>query len=98
MATSTIKDRLAKAVGYDSADERDSDVPSIINADPFIEAEPTVGEFLAELAPAPRDVLQYFIRLFPFVSWIGKYNLIWLVGDLIAGKFIISYLLPVSTH
>ena len=85
MASTTIKDRLAKAVGYDS-DDRDDDVPSISNADLFIEREPTVGEFLSELTPTLGDVGRYIVRLLPFLQWIGKYNLTWLVGDLIAGN------------
>lgn len=83
--TPTIKDRLAKAVGYDS-DDHDDDVPSISNADLFIEHEPTVGEFLAEITPTADGVVRYIGSLFPFVHWIGKYNLVWFVGDLIAGK------------
>lgn len=83
----TLKDRLAKAVGYESDDRgRDDDVPSISNADLFIEHEPTVGEFLAEITPTARGVARYVSRLFPFVHWIGKYNLIWFIGDLIAGE------------
>ena len=83
----SIKDRLAKVVGYDSDDrDRDDDVPSITNADLFIEREPTVDEFLADITPSLRDVGHYFYRLFPFVHWIGKYNVIWFIGDLIAGK------------
>lgn len=86
--TPTIKDRLAKAVGYDS-DDRDDDVPSISNADLFIEHEPTVGEFLAEITPTLRDVGNYFYGLFPFIHWIGKYNVTWLIGDLVAGETVI---------
>lgn len=81
----TTKDRLAKAFGFDSED-RDSDVPSISNADPFLEREPTVGEFLEEIRPSLHDVGMYFYNLFPFLHWIGKYNLTWFIGDLIAGE------------
>lgn len=85
--TPTFKDRLAKAVGYDSDDrDRDDDVPSISNADLFIEYEPTVGEFLADITPSGDDVARYVSRLFPFIQWIGKYNWTWFIGDLIAGK------------
>lgn len=30
-------------------------------------------------------ILQYFISLFPIITWIHRYNLTWLYGDLIAG-------------
>ncbi|KAG5994037.1 hypothetical protein E4U43_003334 [Claviceps pusilla] len=91
----TLKDRLAKAVGYESDDRgRDDDVPSISNADLFIEHEPTVGEFLAEITPTARGVARYVSRLFPFVQWIGKYNLIWFIGDLIAGVTVGAVVVP----
>lgn len=80
----TVKDRLASAIGL--APQHDDDgVPSISNADVFIEHEPTVREFLAELVPSAHDVGRYVYNLFPFVHWIGKYNWTWFVGDLIAG-------------
>ncbi|KAK2596644.1 hypothetical protein QQS21_006265 [Conoideocrella luteorostrata] len=91
--TPTIKDRLAKAVGYDS-DDRDDDVPSISNADLFIEREPTVGEFLAEIAPTIDGVRRYVVGLFPFITWIGKYNLTWFIGDLIAGVTVGAVVVP----
>lgn len=91
--TPTIKDRLAKAVGYDS-DDHDDDVPSITNADLFIEHEPTVGEFLAEITPTADGVVRYIGSLFPFVHWIGKYNLVWFLGDLIAGVTVGAVVVP----
>ncbi|KAG6290521.1 hypothetical protein E4U09_004395 [Claviceps aff. purpurea] len=93
--TPTFKDRLAKAVGYDSDDrDRDDDVPSISNADLFIEYEPTVGEFLADITPSGDDVAQYVSRLFPFIQWIGKYNWTWFIGDLIAGVTVGAVVVP----
>lgn len=55
--------------------------------DTFIEEPVTVGEFLRDLSPDGSDVTNYLKSLFPFLSWITKYNLIWLVGDLVAGKW-----------
>lgn len=81
----TVKDRLSRAIGLE-ANGRDDDVPSISNADLFVEHEPTVREFFAELTPSARDVGKYVYDLFPFIHWIGKYNWTWFVGDLIAGK------------
>ena len=79
------KARIEKFLGVNhiEAEER---APSISNADPFIEREPTVGEFLREITPSLHDVGLYFYNLFPFLSWIGKYNFVWFVGDLIAGE------------
>lgn len=91
----STKERLAKAFGFDTED-RDSDIPSISNADPFIEREPTVGEFLEEIRPTLHDVGQYFYNLFPFIHWIGKYNLTWFIGDLIAGITVGAVVVPQS--
>ena len=49
------------------------------------EADPTVLDWLNEVCPSTRQLLQYFTGLFPFVKWIGHYNLQWFVGDLVAG-------------
>jgi sodium-independent sulfate anion transporter 11 len=86
MASNPSKGRTAfeKFLGADHV-EPEERAPSITNADPFIEQEPTVGEFLAEITPDIHDVAAYFYNLFPFLSWIGKYNWIWFIGDLIAG-------------
>lgn len=89
------KERVAKALGFRTED-RDSDIPSISNADPFIEREPTVQEFLEEITPSLHDVGQYFYHLFPFLSWIGKYNFTWFIGDLIAGELSAYLLIPLS--
>jgi sodium-independent sulfate anion transporter 11 len=85
MAAPTTKEKVAKALGFD-APKRDDDTPSISNADPFIEPEPTVREYIEALTPSLRDVGHYIYNLFPFIHWIGKYNLTWFFGDLIAGK------------
>ena len=82
----TVRDKLARAVGLDK-EEREDDVPSISNADLFIEREPTVQEFFAELMPSLHDVGRYVYNLFPFIHWIGKYNLTWAAGDIIAGEY-----------
>ena len=54
--------------------------------DPFLEEEPTVKEFLGELVPSREGVANYLRSLFPSSTWIGRYNLHWLLGDSIAGK------------
>lgn len=80
----SIKERLQRA--FDSQhNESDDDLPSISNADLFIEREPTVGEYIQEIIPSRQDVGHYIYNLFPFLQWIGKYNGTWLIGDLVAG-------------
>lgn len=51
----------------------------------YVEPEPTSAEWLKEVTPSRREIAQYFIRLFPFLSWITRYNTQWLIGDLVAG-------------
>ncbi|GAB1204100.1 hypothetical protein APSETT445_002749 [Aspergillus pseudonomiae] len=52
----------------------------------YLEPEPTSAEWLKEICPSWAQVGSYFYRLFPFLSWITRYNLQWLLGDMIAGK------------
>ncbi len=49
------------------------------SGDTFVEEQPTTAEFLLELIPTGDGVLHYLISLFPFVSWIGRYNVQWLL-------------------
>lgn len=89
----TIEDRLDRVFGIkDTAPDKNqtyaaSIPPSLNHAALYIEEEPTVKEYLQEITPSWRDIGHYVYRLFPFISWIGKYNLTWGLGDLIAGKF-----------
>lgn len=66
---------------------RGESVFSANTTETFIEQQPTTADFLLELAPNGQDLLHYVKSLFPFVSWIGHYNLQWLIGDLVAGEF-----------
>lgn len=51
----------------------------------YVEEEPSSVDWLRELVPTNQQVVQYFINLFPFWRWISRYNLQWLIGDLVAG-------------
>lgn len=81
--------KVAKVFGID-ASQPEEPVPRITNADIYLEEEPTVAEWAAEYTPTLRDVGLYIYNLFPFISWIGKYNWTWFLGDFIAGKHIFS--------
>lgn len=59
-------------------------------ADTYVEPEPTTAEWIREHLPTLHDVGRYFLNLFPFLQWIGRYNLQWFLGDLIAGKSLIN--------
>ncbi|KAI9745179.1 MAG: Sulfate permease 2 [Claussenomyces sp. TS43310] len=64
---------------------RGESVFSIQSTDAFIEQEPTSAEWVVGLIPDRHDVLAYTRSLFPFTHWIGRYNLQWFAGDMIAG-------------
>ncbi len=53
----------------------------------FVEEEPRSIDWMIDVIPNRHDLVQYVRSLFPFLSWIGFYNLQWLVGDLVAGMF-----------
>lgn len=53
----------------------------------YLEPEPTAGEWIRAHTPSFRDVAMYFVNLLPFMQWITRYNVQWLIGDLIAGMF-----------
>jgi len=85
---------LAKVLGIDlhyrhetGSDRvtRGESVFSITSADTYVEDEPTAAEWLASVTPNAHDVVDYFIRLFPFAHWITRYNGQWFIGDLVAG-------------
>ncbi|EER43331.1 sulfate permease [Histoplasma capsulatum var. duboisii H88] len=46
----------------------------------YVEQEPSSADWLRELVPTGQQVVQYFINLFPFLRWITRYNLQWLIG------------------
>lgn len=51
----------------------------------YLEPEPTSWDWIKEHTPSLREVGLYFYRLFPFLTWITRYNRKWLLGDLVAG-------------
>ncbi|TGJ85058.1 hypothetical protein E0Z10_g3694 [Xylaria hypoxylon] len=91
---------LAKALGiklHESESNRVTRGESVFSnqtADSFFEEQPTVKEALASIVPSRRAILDYILSLFPFLSWIGFYNLQWLVGDLVAGITIGAVVVP----
>lgn len=52
----------------------------------YYEHEPTVGDWFRGLIPTLPQVRRYVWDLFPFLHWIGYYNVQWLIGDLVAGE------------
>lgn len=60
---------------------------SVSTADTYVEDEPTALEWIRHVAPDGPGIGRWAYSLFPFVHWIDRYNLQWLYGDLVAGKF-----------
>ncbi|PNY28327.1 Sulfate permease 2 [Tolypocladium capitatum] len=63
-------------------------------ADVYLEDEPSVVEWLKELAPTSAGARRYVKALFPAASWIRRYNIRWLAGDIIAGTTIGLVVVP----
>ncbi|KAJ5121852.1 hypothetical protein N7448_002983 [Penicillium atrosanguineum] len=60
----------------------------------YNEPEPTSVEWIREIAPSGRQLVNYLISLFPFLNWIGRYNLQWLFGDMVAGITVGAVVVP----
>jgi solute carrier family 26 (sodium-independent sulfate anion transporter), member 11 len=52
----------------------------------YLETSPTTTGFLKQYVPSGPAIARYLWSLFPFLHWIDKYNVQWLIGDLVAGK------------
>ncbi|KAF8578171.1 sulfate permease [Ramaria rubella] len=80
-AASTIKTYGKKIVGYP-----EHNVPTISS-----------GNWVRNLVPEPKHQgMNYVKSLFPILGWIGRYNLGWASGDLIAGLTVGLVLVPQS--
>lgn len=101
MASSKVTTGVAKVLGIrlderEHADKltRGESVFSVSSADTYVEEEPTVGEWFREITPSGADLWNYVKSLFPFLHWIGNYNLQWLYGDLVAGITVGAVVVP----
>lgn len=65
---------------------RGESVFSASTTDTFVEREPTTREWFSEILPTPRTFIHWGYHLFPFTHWIDRYNVQWLIGDLVAGQ------------
>lgn len=69
--------------------------------DIYLEDEPSVLEWFKELVPSARGTKQYVRGLFPPVAWLKRYNVQWLLGDMVAGsEWLYSYdgLMMANSH
>ena len=97
MAASKIGHAAAKVLGIklDYRNElgsekekisRGESVFSVSSADSYVEEEPTATEWIQAHTPSVRDLGHYFQSLFPWTTWLHRYNMQWLLGDLVAGE------------
>ncbi|KAK3394479.1 sulfate transporter family-domain-containing protein [Podospora didyma] len=102
MAAAQVGQFLAKSLGiklqkrepYEDDVTRGESVLSRQSGDTFVEELPSTADYLAGLVPSGSQIQDYLISLFPFLSWIGYYNLQWLIGDLVAGITIGAVVVP----
>jgi len=87
MTHGRVSTSLARAIGV----RLENDVPeqddclSEKDNDAYVEKDPTPLEWVKEVSPGRRQVLAYFYNLFPFFQWIGRYNMQYFYGDVVAG-------------
>ncbi|KAL2702326.1 hypothetical protein AAEP93_006624 [Penicillium crustosum] len=60
----------------------------------YYEHEPTVGDWFRGHTPTAPQARRYIWSLFPFLHWIGYYNVQWLIGDLVAGITVGAVVIP----
>ena len=70
--------------------------PSFTTLDDEDYAEATVHQWLRELRPTTKQLVQYVRDIFPFTEWVPLYNTRWLLGDVVAGITVGAILVPQS--
>ncbi|KAL8982625.1 MAG: hypothetical protein Q9205_002914 [Flavoplaca limonia] len=90
-----IKLHYRNPQGLDDVSRGES-VYSVSSADTYVEQEPSTWEWICSVTPTGRGLLHWAYHLFPFVHWIGRYNLQWLYGDLVAGITVGCVVVPQS--
>lgn len=94
MASTKIGHAFAKVLGirlnqrrkFDDQIRQGHPIFSTQAADTYVEEELRSVEWLTETLPGTSDLVEYCRSLFPFLGWIGHYNLQWFIGDIVAGK------------
>ncbi|KAJ9495807.1 hypothetical protein H2202_008601 [Exophiala xenobiotica] len=102
--SSQVGHGLAKVLGINlherqaqkDAVTRGESTYSINTADTYVEEEPRTIDWFRDLVPSGRQWASYGRGLFPFTRWIGRYNVQWLLGDLVAGITVGAVVVPQS--
>jgi sodium-independent sulfate anion transporter 11 len=63
------------------------------NQTAFLEqiARETINQTYRDLVPSSAGVAEYVSDLFPSAQWVRRYNMHWLMGDVIAGTILAAY-------
>ncbi|KAJ2896625.1 hypothetical protein MKZ38_005383 [Zalerion maritima] len=93
---------LAKALGVKLQEKepvrdelsRGESIFSIQTTDTFVEQQPRSIDWVVDQFPSRKDTTSYLWSLFPFLTWISKYNWSWLAGDAVAGITIGAVVVP----
>ncbi|KIV83751.1 hypothetical protein PV11_05746 [Exophiala sideris] len=85
---------LGERTAHKDAVTRGESTYSVSTADTYVEEEPRTIDWLRDLIPPSSFWLHYLRSLFPFLSWITRYNLQWLYGDLVAGITVGAVVVP----
>lgn len=80
-----LRIRLNERQAQDDALTRGESTFSHGSGDTYVEDEPSAIDWVKDLAPPRAFYGTYLRNLFPFTRWIMRYNLQWLIGDLVAG-------------
>ncbi|KAG9234090.1 sulfate permease 2 [Amylocarpus encephaloides] len=73
---------------------RGESVVSDSTVETYVEEDPTSIQWVRDVLPTSGTAKRYFKELFPFLSWITRYNTQWLAGDLIAGLTVGAVVVP----
>ena len=79
-----VGNSLAKVLGID-VQEKNYYLAEGDGVHTYVDPDPTTGEWIREHTPTWKQVGAYFYNIFPFIHWIGYYNVQWLIGDLVSG-------------
>jgi len=88
--------KLAEQQAREEALTRGESAYSVSTAETYVEEEPKTIDWLRSLVPSRRDAFNYVHNLFPFTKWILRYNVQWLIGDLVAGITVGAVVVPQS--
>ncbi|KAI9931629.1 hypothetical protein ASPWEDRAFT_169529 [Aspergillus wentii DTO 134E9] len=89
------RDPLGATAGADPVTRGESTFSAgTIDTYGYVEPEPTTAEWFREHTPSWAECGRYVYSLFPFLTWITRYNWQWFVGDLIAGVTVGAVVIP----